>query len=172
MKKYRLKNPDMKGVVTGHIGNGKIVILGDEDSTDVELNNRYIFELLSNEHNTLAWVYGHTMSDPPRFYENETILERVGDGWPIELGLVEEIPEEPKRVYMDMYEALRMVYEHGKKVAYDSEEWEKRIKHITLIAGTLKGFDTMYGCEISVYTLIWSLGYGHNKKLWYVVEED
>lgn len=169
MKKYRLKDLDMKGVVIGNIAD-KLIILGDETSSEVELNNKYIYELCLNSsgimtsHDTL-WIYDHILREPPCFYDNETILERVADGWPIELGLVEEIPEEPKRVYMDRYEALRMVYEHGKKVAYDSEEFRENRKVAPFIALNSEGY-LKHAYE---WSPAFALNKKYNKKLWYVM---
>lgn len=162
MKKYRLKDPDMKGVVIASLAE-KLVVIGNENSTDVELNNRYIYECLKDTKNLEA-IYNRILVLPPSFYDNETILEMVGDGWPIDLGLVEEIPEEPKRVHMDRYEALRMVYEHGKKVAYGGNEWVFSHTYIYLRHGQLntQGLNGIRS----------ALDFGYDKKLWYVVEEN
>lgn len=122
-----------------------------------------------NQHGKEKTVKKYRLKNPNMagvFIDSRTILERVGDGWPIDLGLVEEIPDEPKRVYMDRYEALRMVYEHDKKVAYDSEEWGVRYKFIW--------YASKY--DMGLYTKTDSLGGAlsktYDQKLWYVVEEN
>lgn len=164
MKKYRLIDSNMKGVFLGLV-EGKQVILGDENSTEVDLNNRYLLSLLGKRNINLEDAIAQLVISKPRFNSNESIIKQAnyGEKWPIKLGLVEEISEEPKRVYIDRYEALRMVYEQDKVVAYDDAEWLETFLCV------------FYGYRSDSFTsldsCVWlALSEKYNKKLWYVVE--
>lgn len=165
MKKYKLKNDDLYYFI-GNLPNGGKTLIGNFDTGGSEVLADYVMALIKGGHIKSvreAVIYAHD-NRGLIFYEEVLQLARKGEAWPIELGLVEEVVE---RVYMDRYEALRMVYEHGKKVAYDSEEWLFGTEYVYLDeSGTpSRTKKPEVGCVTS------PMNKKYNQKRWYVVED-